>query len=81
MYGYKLMYMCAPALEAAAPTVFMVWQRACTKASTYALDNTNTDQFFQVGLEPTIPVSEAIRFVVLVSKLPKISLLRGWRII
>jgi len=41
--------MCAPALEAAAPTVFMVWRRACTNASTYTLDYTNTDQMFKLG--------------------------------
>ena len=41
--------MCAPALEAAAVTVFMVWLRACTKASTYTLYNTNTDQVFKLG--------------------------------
>jgi hypothetical protein len=27
------MYVCAPELEAAAPTVFMVWLRACQQAA------------------------------------------------
>jgi len=69
------MYMCAPALEDAAPTVFMVWLRACTKVSTYTLYNTNTDQVFKLGSY----LSEAFHFVVLVSELPKIPLLPGRR--
>jgi hypothetical protein len=73
-----------PALKAAAPTVFMSWLRPCTKVSTYTQDKTNTDhsQTFvcvQVELDPTIPVSKAFHFDVLVNNLPKKSLLPGGR--
>ena len=59
MYIHRLMFVFAPALEVAAPIVFMDWLRPCAKASTYTQENTNTDHSqtsvcVQVGLEPTI---------------------------
>jgi hypothetical protein len=70
------MYMCAPGLEAATPTVFMVWRRSCTNASTYTLDYTNTNQLFKLGSKLRYLCQKHFTFFfVLVSKLPKISLL------
>jgi hypothetical protein len=64
--------MYAPALKAAAPTVFMFWLRPFTKACTYTQYNKNTDHsqtliYIQVGLDSTIPVSEAFHSGGLVS--------------
>jgi hypothetical protein len=55
VYVYKYIYVYSPAVEAAAPTVFMVWLRAWRRAkntvSHCTVENQDKSQYMLVGLQ------------------------------
>jgi hypothetical protein len=78
MYVYKHMFVYAPAMEAAATTVFTVWLRASRSTSFYVLYNLRSlsmwKQTFSTnfGISLEIKIFEDMVYVVLCTRLKKL---------